>query len=135
MLCKEAGVKYIVAKAQSELHGKMLCKIGADKVVFPERDMGLRVAHNLAAANILDYIEMTGDIRIIEIVTLEEWSGKNLIDLDFRKKYGVNIIAIKKVNGEMNTTPRGVDVINKGDLLIVIGGNENIESIEKATRQ
>jgi trk system potassium uptake protein TrkA len=135
MLCKEMGVNFVVAKAQSELHGKMLCKTGADKVIYPERDMGLRVAHNLSAANILDYIEISGDIRIVEIVSTDEWDGKSLIDLDFRRKYGINIIAIKKENGEMNTSPKGADIIEKDDLLIVIGNKENIEKMERAAKR
>jgi trk system potassium uptake protein TrkA len=129
------GVNFVVAKAQSELHGKMLCKTGADKVIYPERDMGLRVAHNLSAANILDYIEISGDIRIVEIVSIDEWVGKSLIDLDFRKKYDINIIAIKKENGDMNTSPKGADIIEEGDLLIVIGNKEDIEKIERAAKR
>jgi trk system potassium uptake protein TrkA len=135
MLCKEVGVKYVVAKAQTDLHGKMLYKTGADKVVYPERDMGMRVAHNLSAANILDYIELSGDVRIMEIVAIEDWSGKSLIDLDFRGRFAINIIAIKKESGEMNTSPRGTDVVEKGDLLVVIGSREDVEKIERAARE
>ena len=135
MLCKEIGIKFVLAKAQSELHGKVLYKTGADKVVFPERDMGFRVAHNLSASNILDYIEIAGDLRIVEIATIDGWPGNSLIELDFRKKYGVNIIAIKKPDGEMNTSPRGVDILQKGDSLIVIGEKEDIIRLEKATRE
>ena len=97
--------------------------------------MGLRVAHNLAAANILDYIELTGDIRVVEIVAVEEWTDKSLMELDFRRKYSVNVIAIKKVDGTMNTSPKGADVIEKGDLLIVIGDQESIEKMERATKR
>ncbi|MGE5496307.1 MAG: potassium channel family protein [Burkholderiales bacterium] len=135
MLCKEMGVNFVVAKAQSELHGKMLHKTGADKVIYPERDMGLRVAHNLAAANILDYIELTGDIRVVEIFAVEEWTDKSLMELDFRRKYSVNVIAIKKADGTMNTLPKGVDVIEKGDLLIVIGDQESIEKMERVAKR
>ena len=76
MLCKELGVKYVLAKAQSEIHGKVLYKTGADKVVFPERDMGIRVAHNLSASNVLDYMEIAGDLRIVDIVSIESWIAK-----------------------------------------------------------
>ncbi len=130
MLCKELGVSFVLAKAQNELHGKVLYKTGADKVVFPERDMGMRVAHNLADSNILDYIEIAGDLRIVDVAALPAWENKSLIDLDFRKKYGLNVIAIKKKNKEMNTVPHGVDLIEKDDMLIVVGNKESIARLE-----
>ena len=135
MLCKEIGVKYVLAKAQNDLHGKVLYKTGADKVVFPERDMGFRIAHNLAASNILDYIEIAGDLRIVEIAAMDAWAGKSLIDLNFRKKYGTNIIAIKKPNGGMNTSPYGDDVLEKGDSLIVVGNKDDFEKLERVTKK
>jgi len=135
MLCKEIGVKYVLAKAQNDLHGKVLYKTGADKVVFPERDMAFRIAHNLSASNILDYIEIAGDLRIVEIVALDAWAGKSLIELNFRKKYGTNIIAIKKPDGEMNTSPYGDDVLEKGDSLIVVGNKDDFVKLEKATKK
>ncbi len=130
MLCKEMGVGFVLAKAQNELHGKVLYKTGADRVVFPERDMGMRVAHNLADSNILDYIEIAGDLRIVDVSALPSWEGRTLMELDFRKKYGVNVIAIKKKNKEMNTVPHGVDVIEKDDTLIVVGNKESIARLE-----
>ena len=135
MLCKEIGVKYVLAKAQNDLHGKVLYKTGADKVVFPERDMGFRIAHNLAASNILDYIEIAGDLRIVEIAAMDAWAGKSLIALNFRKKYGTNIIAIKKPNGEMNTSPCADDVLEQGDSLIVVGNKDDFIKLEKVTKK
>ena len=135
MLCKEMGVGFVLAKAQNELHGKVLYKTGADRVVFPERDMGMRVAHNLADSNILDYIEIAGDLRIVDVTALPAWEGRSLMDLDFRKKFGVNVIAIKKKNKEMNTIPHGVDVIEKDDMLIVVGNKESIARMEAATQK
>ena len=134
MLCKEMGVGFVLAKAQNELHGKVLYKTGADRVVFPERDMGMRVAHNLADSNILDYIEIAGDLRIVDVSALPSWEGRTLMELDFRKKYGVNVIAIKKKNKEMNTVPHGVDVIEKDDTLIVVGNKESIARLEMVAR-
>ncbi len=134
MLCKELGVKYVLAKAQSDLHAKVLYKTGADKVIFPERDMGFRVAHNLSASNVLDYMEIAGDLRIVEIEAVDAWAGKSLIELDFRVRYGVNIIAIKKQNDEMNTSPMGTDVIGRYDSLIVVGKKEEIEKLELAAK-
>lgn len=133
MLCKEIGISYVLAKAQNELHGKVLYKTGADKVVFPERDMGFRIAHNLSASNIIDYIEIAGDLRIVEIAMIDAWVGKSLVGLDFRKKYGTNIIAIKKPTGIMNTSPCADDVLEKTDSLIVIGSKDDIIKLEKAT--
>ena len=135
MLCKEIGVKYVLAKAQNDLHGKVLYKTGADKVVFPERDMGFRIAHNLSASNILDYIEIAGDLRIVEVATIDAWADKSLIELNLRTKYGTNIIAIKKPYGEMNTSPYGADIIQKGDSLIVVGNKGAIAKLEKVTKK
>ena len=135
MLCKELGVGFVLAKAVGELHGKVLYKTGADKVVFPERDMGMRVAHNLADSNILDYIEIAGDLRIVDVAVLPAWESRSLQELDFRKKYGVNVIAIKKKNKEMNTVPHGVDVIEKDDMLIVVGNKESIARLEAAAQK
>ena len=135
MLCKEIGINFVLAKAQNNLHGKVLYRTGADKVVFPERDMGFRIARNLSASNILDYIEIAGDLRIVEIATIDAWLNKSLLALDFRKKYGVNIIAIKKPNDEMNTAPGGSDIIEEGDSLVVVGDKEDIVKIEKATKK
>ena len=78
LLVKELGVKYIIAKGQSDLHAKVLYKIGADRVVLPEKDMGVRVAHNLVSASILDFIELSPDYSIMELRVLNEWDGKSL---------------------------------------------------------
>lgn len=129
LIVKELGVKYVVAKAQSELHAKVLYKIGADRVVLPERDMGLRLAHNLVSSNVLDFIELSSDYSIVEVVALNEWQGKTLKDLNFRRKYGLNVIAIKH-NGEMNVSPRAEDIIEENDVLVVIGENEGITRLE-----
>lgn len=134
LLCKEMGIGYVVAKAQTDLHAKVLLKIGADKVVFPERDMGMRLAHNLAAANVIDYIQVSGDLNVLEIAAVGQWTNKSLIELDFRKKFGVNVMAIKKEDGKVNTAPHGEDVIEKGDVLIVVGQTADIARLEKITQ-
>ena len=87
LLVKELGVKYIIAKGHSDLHAKVLYKIGADRVILPEKDMGVRVAHNLVSANILDYIELSEDYSVMEIQALEEWTGSTLKDVKLRSKY------------------------------------------------
>lgn len=130
LLVKELGVKYVISKAQNELHAKVLYKIGADRVVFPERDMGIRVAHNLCASNILDYIELSPDYSIMEVSAINDWQGKTLRELNMRSKYGINVMAIKKGN-EINISPGADDVINGDDVLVVIGGTEQLSAIEK----
>ena len=95
LLCKESGL-YVLAKAQNELHSKLLYKIGADKVVFPERDMGIRVAQSLVTTNILDYIQLTPDYRIVEMEAIEAWENKSLKELDIRARYGISVLAIKQ---------------------------------------
>jgi trk system potassium uptake protein TrkA len=129
LLVKELGVKYVVAKAQSEIHAKVLYKIGADRVVFPERDMGTRVAHNLASSNILDYIELSPDYSIAEIAAIPDWIGKSLRELNMRSQYGMNVMAIKR-NGDINISPGADDVILKDDVIVVIGGNEELNEIK-----
>lgn len=129
LIVKELGVKYVVSKAQSELHAKVLYKIGADRVVFPERDMGIRLAHNLVSSNVLDFIELAPDYSIVEVVTLPEWEGKTLEQLDMRVRYGINIMAIKH-GSEINISPRADEVIKSNDVLVVIGSNEDLTKIE-----
>ncbi|RQD77247.1 MAG: TrkA family potassium uptake protein [Candidatus Syntrophonatronum acetioxidans] len=129
LILKEMGVKYVVAKARTELHGKVLYRIGADQVIFPERDMGVRVAHNLVAANILDYIELSPDFSIVEIVAPGNFVGRSLLDLDLRARYSVNVIAIKS-GEELNLTPKAEDVIKKEDILIVAGENKKLKRLE-----
>ncbi|WP_129723060.1 potassium channel family protein [Xylanivirga thermophila] len=131
LLCKELGVKYVLAKAQNELHAKVLYKIGADKVVFPERDMGIRVAHNLVSSNILDYIELDPNYSVVEISAIPLWVGKSLRELDLRVRYGVNVMAIKQQDGNINISPGGDDMIYERDIVVVIGTNEDIDKLEK----
>ncbi|GAB6086849.1 potassium channel family protein [Alkaliphilus crotonatoxidans] len=130
LIVKELGVKYVVAKAQNELHAKVLYKIGADRVVFPERDMGMRVAHNLVSSNILDYIELAPDYSIMEITALEEWEGKTLVETNIRSKYGINVMAIKH-GKHINVSPSAKDVIHRDDVLVVVGHNDDLKKLEK----
>mgnify|MGYP000910277324 CR=1 FL=1 len=131
LLVKELGVKYVIAKAMTELHAKVLYKIGADRVVFPERDMGVRVAHNLASSNILDYIELSPDYSIAEIVAMKEWENKSLRSLDMRTQYGLNVMAIKRGH-DINISPKADDEIMQDDVLVVIGGSDELSKVEKA---
>ncbi|ACQ51690.1 TrkA family potassium uptake protein [Clostridium botulinum] len=129
LLVKEMGVKYIIAKANTEIHAKVLYKIGADRVVFPERDMGVRVAHNLVSTNILDYIELSPNYSIAEIVTPKIWHGKTLNELNIRANYGINVVALKR-GEEINVSPVAEDTIEPGDIIVAIGSEEDLTKVE-----
>ncbi len=130
LIVKELGVKTVIAKAQSEIHGKVLYKIGADKVVFPERDMGVRVAHNIISSNILDVIELMPDYSIIEVVALSEWENKALFELKLPNKMGVSVMAIK-TGDKINISPYADDIIKAGDVVVLLGHNDNLRKIEQ----
>ena len=130
LIAKESGVKKVVAKAHDSLHGKVLAKIGADKIIYPERDMGVRVAHNLVSSNILDFIELSPDYSILEITALEQWINKSLKELRLPTNYGINVMAIKR-GSNINVSPYANDIILKGDVLVVIGNTVDIEKIEQ----
>lgn len=127
-MLKEMGVKYILAKAQNELHARVLSKLGADRVVFPEQDMGVRVAHNLVSSNIIDFIELSPDYTIIEISLPKNWEGKTLKELNVREKYGINIIAIKS-GQKINVSPNAEHKFDSNDILVVIGSKEDIDKM------
>jgi trk system potassium uptake protein TrkA len=128
LIVKELGVSKIVAKAQSELHGKVLKKIGADKVIFPERDMGVKVAHNLTSNSIVDYIELSPDYSILEIEAIPRWFDKSLEDLRLRNKYQVTVMAVKR-GEEVNVSPGPKYQVQKGDILVALGASEAINKI------
>ena len=120
ILCKEAGVKMVIAKCADEMQGKILYKVGADKVVYPEYESGVRLAKNLLSAGMVDIIDLSEDISVIEIPVREKWVGKTLIELDLRKKYAINIIAIR--NGEdilINVDPN-VQLSSEMQLVVII---------------
>ncbi|MGG1312242.1 potassium channel family protein [Cohnella laeviribosi] len=131
LILKDLGVPQIIAKAQNELHGKVLSKIGADKVVFPERDMGLRVAHHLISPNILEHIELSSDYSIVEMKVPSSIVGKSLKQLDIRVKYNCNVLAVKR-DGEMNITPRPDESLCADDVLVIVGRNEQLTRLEQA---
>ena len=129
ILCKEAGVNMVIAKCADEMQGKILCKVGADKVVYPENESGVRLAKNLLSAGMVDLIDLSDDISVIEIPVREKWVGKTLIELDLRKKYAINIIAIR--NGEdilVNVDPNVQ--LSKEMQLVVIINKTNINKLK-----
>lgn len=128
VLCKEAGVPLVIAKAVDELHAKVLRKVGADRVVFPERDMGQRVARSLDSPNILDLIELSGDYRIAELLTPDKWCGRTLADVNVRRDYGLSVVGIRR--GGMFLASPGADMaLQAGDILLVLGKSRDIDAI------
>lgn len=124
-LLKELGVKKVIAKAIGKQHGKVLEKVGVDWIIYPERDMGERVANQLLSPNILNYIELSKEYNIQEISTPRGMAGKSLQDLDIRAKYGISVIAI--VSGsDIIVSPSPDQIIHKEDLLVVIGDRESL---------
>ncbi|MDD4769468.1 MAG: TrkA family potassium uptake protein [Eubacteriales bacterium] len=130
LILKEVGIPHIVCKAQSQLHGKVLKKIGADRVVFPERDMGIRVANNLVSTNLLDYIDLSDDFSIREITAPQFVVDKTLAELKLPTKLGINIIAIKTDPENINITPGANDIIRSGNVLVVVGENRRLDRLE-----
>ena len=94
MLCKEVGVKQVIAKCDNEIHGRILSKVGADRIIFPEHESGVRLAKNLLSSGFLDLIELAKDVSMLELDVRPEWVGKTVRELEFRKKYAINIVAI-----------------------------------------
>lgn len=133
ILAKEMGVPYILAKAQNDIHKRVLEKVGADKVIFPEREIGVRIANNLISENFVDYIELSDDYSIVETAVLDEWVGKSLKELNMRVNYGINVMAIRK--GDSISIAPGPDLImQSSDILVVIGSNSNLRKINLANR-
>lgn len=130
MLLKEAGVKTIVAKASNSIHAKMLKKLGATQIISPERDMGRRVAHNLAYTNILDFVELSDNICLMEVKLKPDMYGKSLAEMDVRKKYNVNVVAVKHKDGTSEMTLEPDRPLKDGDMLVVIGTRKSVEALE-----
>ena len=126
MLLKELGIKQVVSKAINDLHGAMLSKIGADKVVYAERDMGERVAHNLISAGVMDYIELSSEISVMSLPISTEFIGKNLIEADLRRRYDVNVVAIKR-EGRTLVNPKAQEVFQPEDEIVVLGTHEGVK--------
>ncbi|MBD5135331.1 MAG: TrkA family potassium uptake protein [Lachnospiraceae bacterium] len=101
ILAKEAGVDYILAKARDAIHARILEKVGADKVIVPEKESGIRIARSMMSGKFLDFIELSNRIRMIEIPVKEEWIGKTLIQLNLRKTKKINVIAVRNVDDEI----------------------------------
>ena len=125
---KEQGVKSIIAKASNETNGKILSKVGADEVVYPEREMGRHLAKNLAFGNFLDAMELSSDYSIAEIPIPHQWVNKNLIELKLREKYKLNVIGVKR-SGALDVSPEADRKFLDDDVLVIVGSNEVLKKL------
>lgn len=138
MLLKELGVKMIVAKAVTGLHGRILEKLGVSRVVFPEREMATRTAHSLVMPNAIDYIELSRDFSIVELPAPAEFIGKNLKQLELRPRFGLTLVAIKRREGEADVTniaPGAEEVIRQGDVLALLGNISDLKRLDSALKR
>ena len=129
-LCKEAGVKTVIAKCANEMHQKILLRVGADQVVFPENESGIRLAKNLLSSGFVDLISLARNVSMVEIDVKDEWFGKNLIELNFRKKYGFNVVAIKK-GDQVNVNINPEQVLDAESSLIVIANTAKLGKMKQ----
>lgn len=128
ILAKEKGVPYIIANAKDTIHEKVLLKVGANKVIFPEKEIGEKIANSLTNNSFLDFIELSTDFSIAEVEILEEWVGKSLRDLNLRSRYKLNVIGIK-TNGETSINIDPDLPLREDDSLILIGAYESFKEI------
>ncbi|WP_054706974.1 TrkA family potassium uptake protein [Bacillus sp. JCM 19041] len=129
LLLKELGVAKVWVKARNEQHHRVLEKIGADRIIHPELDMGIRIAHSLDSEKIIDYVEISADHSILELQATKKISGKTLAGLNIRKKYNCNVLGIKS-GGKLTITPMPDDVINEKDIIIILGENKDLKRFE-----
>lgn len=128
-LCKEAGVPMVIAKCANEMQQKILLRVGADKVVFPENESGIRLAKNLLSSGFVDMVSLAKNVAMIELDVKPEWAGKNLIELNLRKKYSINVVAVRQ--GEMvsvDINPHAT--LEETDKLIVIANTEKLAKLK-----
>jgi len=128
LILKELNLPYVIVKAPDKLHGKVLTKVGADRIVYPERDMGARIAQNLISSNVLDYIEFAPEYGVIEILASDNMVGRTLKELELRASFDVNVMAIKR-GEELYISPGADDKIEAGDKLVLMGINENLDKM------
>jgi len=134
MAVKEMGVKFIVAKSTTEVHGRILERLGVDRVIYPEREAAIRMAHSLVVPNVIDYISLSRDFSIIEIPAPEMFIGKTLREIDLRARHGLTLIAIKRtINGSMKTdvSPSADERIQAGDAVALVGSNKALVALER----
>ncbi len=129
MISKEMGISYVLVKAMDELQGKILEKIGADSIVYPEIDMGERVAKKLISTEFIDWIELSPDYSLTEKLIPKQWEGKSLAELRVREKYGINVIGILKED-KMDMALDPLKPLQPDDMLFIIGKNSDLEKFK-----
>lgn len=129
-VAKENNVKTVIAKVSDKIHGRIMKKVGADRVIIPEKDSGIRLAYNISTSNILDYIEVSDDFSIMEVKPPKSWIGRSLAQLDIRNNYGVTVVAVKEEDvKEININPKPDYVFDQSDIVLVLGKYKKIEEI------
>ena len=128
-LCKEAGVETVIAKCANGMHQKILSRVGADKVVFPENESGTRLAKNLLSSGFVDMVSLAKNVSMIELDVKPEWAGKNLIELNLRKKYSINVVALRRGDAvSVDIDPS--EKLDKSETLIVIANTEKLSKLK-----
>ena len=127
---KDMGVKQVICKAQDEIQRRALEKVGADRVIIPEREIGIKLAQSLTSSGVLDFIELSPDIGIAEVSVPESWVGKSLRELNVRAKYDVNVIAVRR-GGALELTMDAGSALEAGLVLIVLGPNDALANLQK----
>ena len=128
-LCKEAGVKNVIVKCGNEMHQMIFSRVGADKVIFPEKESGTRLAKNLLTSGFAEMIELSDEVSMVEIDVKEEWAGKTLIELNLRKKYSINVVAIRS-GDKISTSVDPTLPLEKGSELIVIANTAKLQKLK-----
>lgn len=128
LLLKRIGVKTVICKAQDELHGEILEKVGADRVVYPERDTGIRVAHAITATSLVDYLEVMPGFGIAKMVVPQSFAGKELGQLDLKGTFGITTLILRRGN-DLIVNPSRSEVLERGDELVVAGRDEKLEAL------
>lgn len=136
MQLRELGIGTIVAKAVTPLHGRILEKLGVSRVIFPEREMAIRIAHSLVMPNVIDYIELSRDFSIVEVPAPDAFVGRTLKQLELRPRLGLTLIAIKRRSGDSgavvtNIAPAADETIRPGDILALLGSNERLTQLDQ----
>ena len=129
MLCKEVGIPLVVAKAKNKLQGAILKRVGADRIVYPEIEMGSRVAKSLVSREFMDWIELSNDYSMVEIAVPDKWVGRTLVDINVRERLGINVVGII-INGKIDVTLDPQKPLPEGGILIVIGANDVLEKFD-----
>ena len=128
LICKDAGITTVIAKATTDTHERILEKIGADKIIFPELDSGERLARVISGSNLLEFIEFSNEFSLAEVRVHKAWVGKDLMELDFRNKYNLNVVAFER-GGKTILNPGPHTKIEKNDLIVLIGRKEDVDKI------